>query len=98
MSETVNIGEIAPRISKEIFKHFLWEKHKKHDDNFKCTNPDHKSDGKSAKPKSTHPGDVVFSYDDPYLGKSIFLHTDLKSYAKDSIPPQSFAGHLSLFA
>ena len=77
MAETVNIGEIAPKISKEIFKHFLWGKHQKHDDNFKCTNTNHKNDKK--KPKASHPGDVVFYYDDPYLGKTIYLHTDLKS-------------------
>lgn len=83
MSETINIAEIAVKISKEIFKHFLWEIHPKKDDNFTCNNPDHLGDGK--KPKDTHPGDAVFSYDDPYLGKRIYLHTDLKSYAKDSI-------------
>ncbi len=74
-----------PKISKEIFKHFLWEKNQRHDDNFKCLNSSHKSDGKPPKPKITHPGDVVFYYDDPYLGKTIYLHTDLKSYAKDTI-------------
>ena len=85
MAETANIGEIATRLSREIFKYFLWEKHQKHDDNFNCTNGNHKSDGKSPKPKASHPGDVVFHYDDPYLGKTIYLHTDLKSYATDSI-------------
>lgn len=83
MSETVNIAEIAVQISKEIFKHFLWKTHPKHDDNFKCINTEHVGNGK--KPKDTHPGDVVFFYEDPYLGKRIYLHTDLKSYAKDSI-------------
>ena len=87
MSETVNIAEIAVKISKDIFKHFLWEIHPKRDDNFKCNNPEHLGDGK--KPKETHPGDAVFFYDDPYLGKRIYLHTDLKSYAKDSITSTS---------
>lgn len=41
--------------------------------------------GDGKKPKDTHPGDVVFFYEDPYLGKRIYLHTDFKSYAKDSI-------------
>lgn len=90
MAETINIGEIAQKLSKDIFKHFLWTGHSKHDDNFKCTNPEHKSAGKvgedkEGKPKETHPGDVVFYYDDPYAGKTIYLHTDLKSYSKKSI-------------
>lgn len=85
MAETINIGEIAPKISKEIFKHFLWDTHQKRDDNFKCTNEKHVGDG--GKPKDTHPGDVVFFYEDPYLGKRIYLHTDLKSYAADTITP-----------
>ncbi|MGQ5525626.1 hypothetical protein ACUHMQ_20570 [Chitinimonas sp. PSY-7] len=85
MAETINIGEIAQKLSKEIFKYFLWSTHQKHDDNFKCTNPDHKSEGKTGKSKETHPGDVVFSYDDPYAGKTIYLHTDLKSYSSQSI-------------
>lgn len=85
MAETINIGEIATKLSRDIFKHFLWAKHPKHDDNFKCTNPEHLSDGKDPKPKESHPGDVVFYYNDPYLGKSVYLHTDLKSYAKKSI-------------
>ncbi len=90
MAETINIGEIAQKLSKDIFKYFLWGIHPKHDDNFKCTNPEHKSEpkkgeGKTGKPKETHPGDVVFSYADPYLGKTVYLHTDLKSYSKKSI-------------
>lgn len=87
MAETANIGEIAPKISKDIFKHFLWGAHQKHDDNFTCINEAHL--GQGGKPKLTHPGDVVFFYEDPYLGKRIYLHTDLKSYAADSITPTS---------
>lgn len=84
MAETINIGEIAVKISEDIFSHFFWEKNKKHDQNFDCVNSDHKA--KSGKEdKKTHPGDVLFSYDDPYLDKRIYLHTDLKSYKKDSI-------------
>lgn len=92
MAETLNIGEIATRLSKDIFKHFLWEKHAKHDDNFKCSNPDHKSEGKDAKSKVSHPGDVVFFYSDPYIGKRVYLHTDLKSYAKKSITSTKLRG------
>lgn len=97
MAETINIGEIAPKLSKDVFKHFLWAFHPKHDDNFKCTNPEHKSEdkkgeGKEGKPKETHPGDVVFHYNDPYLGKTVYLHTDLKSYSKKSITTTKLRG------
>lgn len=85
MAETVNIGEIANRLSEDIFKFFLWESHPRRDENFKCHNPQHLSTGKSAKAKVTHPADVVFFYDDPYLGRRVYLHTDLKSYGKDSV-------------
>lgn len=90
MAETINIGEIAAKISKDIFKHFLWDTHSKRDDNFKCANPKHTGEG--GKPKLTHPGDVVFFYEDPYLGKPIYLHTDLKSYAADSITATRLRG------
>ncbi|MEQ6306658.1 hypothetical protein ABN448_05525 [Delftia acidovorans] len=90
MAETINIGEIAGKISKDIFKFFLWQTHQKKDDNFDCNNEKHL--GKGGKPKLTHPGDVVFFYQDPYLGKNVYLHTDLKSYAADSITPTSLRG------
>ena len=94
MAETVNIGEIANRLSEEIFQSFGWKAHPKRDDNFPCGDPDHLVkeskkgvSGGASKPKQkdSHPGDVVFFYQDPYLGKKIYLHTDLKSYAKDSV-------------
>ena len=34
MSETANIAEIAVKISKDIFKHFLWQTHQKREDMF----------------------------------------------------------------
>ncbi|MBP0640203.1 hypothetical protein [Cupriavidus sp. AcVe19-6a] len=83
MAETKNIGAIADELSRDIFRHFRWQTHPKTDDNFPCGDTSHTGTG--GKPKATHPGDVVFFYSDPYLGKPIYLHTDLKSYAKDSI-------------
>lgn len=90
MGETKNIGEIADVLSRDIFRHFLWNTHPKSDDNFDCTNEKHLGEG--GKPKASHPGDVVFFYQDPYLGKIVYLHTDLKSYAKDSITSTSLRG------
>ncbi len=87
MAETVNIGEISTKLSNDIFRYFLWKKHPKHDDNFQCCNNKHLGEGR--KPKTTHPGDVVFFYEDPYLGKTIYLHTDLKSYAASSITSEA---------
>lgn len=83
MGESKNIGEIAERISEDIFRAFHWEIHGQKDENFECHNPDHQS--KSGKEKKTHPGDVVFHYLDPYVNKRIHLHTDLKSYGKNTI-------------
>lgn len=97
MAETVNIGEIANKLSEDIFQSFGWKAHPKRDDNFPCGDPEHlvkegaskkktsKGEPAKAKKKDSHPGDVVFFYQDPYLGKKIYLHTDLKSYAKESV-------------
>ncbi|PHM21277.1 MAG: hypothetical protein CK604_02465 [Curvibacter sp. PD_MW3] len=85
MAETVNIGEIANRLSEDIFKFFLWKTHPRRDENFKCNNPEHLTGGNKPKQKDTHPADVIFYYEDPYLGRRVYLHTDLKSYGKDSI-------------
>jgi hypothetical protein len=85
MGETVNISEIADKVSADIFSHFGWKSHPKKNDNFPCVNSDHMTGGKSPKAKTAHPADVVFYYNDPYLGRRIYLHTDLKSYGKASI-------------
>lgn len=93
MSETINISAIAEQISEDIFKRFLWQIHPKRNDNFTCVNPDHKSsDGSN---KSSHPGDAVFFYDDPYLKRKVYLHTDLKSYAESSITTTMIKGAIN---
>ncbi|WP_059004160.1 hypothetical protein [Pseudomonas syringae] len=83
MSETVNIGEIAERLVDDIFSYFLWDIRPRMNENFSCHCPHHITP--TGKQKDLHPGDIIFSYPDPYLGSTIYLHTDLKSYAKDSI-------------
>lgn len=85
MSETRPIADVAVKISSEIFKVFHWELHPKKDSNFDCVHEDHKTE--SGKKKLTHPEDVVFHYLDPYLNKRVYLHTDLKSYAANTIQP-----------
>lgn len=83
MSETVNVGEIAEKLSSDIFSFFFWGAKEKWNENFDCHCPTHLGSDKSQKTK--HPGDVVFYYEDPYLGSVTYLHTDLKSYKKKSI-------------
>ncbi|MEA9854289.1 hypothetical protein VDF98_21570 [Xanthomonas campestris pv. raphani] len=83
MAETVNIAEVASRIAKDIFKVLGWHVHPRKDDNFDCQDGAHL--GRGGKEKSTHPTDVVFSYQDPYTSRRVHLLTDLKSYKKDSI-------------
>lgn len=83
MSETVNIGEIAERLVDDIFSFFFWDIKSRKNENFECHCPHHTTPSGGKKDK--HPCDMIFSYQDPYLGSTIYLHTDLKSYAKDSI-------------
>lgn len=87
MAETANIALVASNISDEIFKYFLWDIHPRKDENFPCHNSNHTGSGGA--PKQSHPGDVVFHYSHPYTNKRIYLHTDLKSYAEDSITKAS---------
>lgn len=81
MSETGNIEELAKLISNDIFKWFKWKKRPIKDTDWKCVTDQHK--------KKTHPADVVFHYEDPYTGATVYLNTDLKSYKKSSITTTS---------
>jgi hypothetical protein len=83
MSETANIAAIAHKVQNDIFNVFFWDLHAQQDSNFDCVHESHVTN--TGKQKSTHPGDVVFSYLDPYLNRRIFLHTDLKAYARSTI-------------
>jgi hypothetical protein len=85
--ETANIAEIAALLSKDIFRNFGWSLRPPRDQNFPCVDEDHCNAGK--KHISQHPADAVYFYEDPYLAKTIYLHTDLKSYAKNSITPHA---------
>lgn len=83
MAETINIGEIAEKVSREVFASFHWKAHGHTNDNFDCVHDHHRTE--KGEQKKTHPGDVVFHYHDPYLDKRIYLHTDLKSYKKGTV-------------
>ena len=86
MAETINIAEIAVKISDDIFRWFKWKTHPLMDENFPC----HKGEQHKVATTicSTHPVDVIYSYFDPYLNKTIYLNTDLKSYQKTTITPR----------
>lgn len=83
MSETENIAAIAGKIKNDIFRVFFWDMHSQENANFSCVCEEHKSE--NGKRKTTHPGDVIFHYFDPYLNKRIYLHTDLKAYSRSSV-------------
>lgn len=79
--ETKYVAEIAELISKDIFQHFRWNTAQLTDTNFDCC----KAQEHVKKDSHTHPVDVVFYYEDPYLNKTVYLNTDLKSYKAGSI-------------
>lgn len=83
MSENANTSLIANKVSNDIFKIFHWELYAQNDADFECVLKAHKNENGVS--KKTHPGDVIFHYFDPYLKKTIYLHTDLKSYKKSNI-------------
>ena len=81
MAETAPTEEIGRLIADEIFSKFGWKQCGPYNQNFACVELEmHRK--KKAK---SHPGDVIFRYPDPYLGLDVYLHTDLKSYAKSTI-------------
>lgn len=77
MAETVNISEMATKISSEIFSVFGWEQKGPPNENWDCQTQAHG--------KKTHPTDVCFWYDNPYSNATSYLNTDLKSYAVSTI-------------
>jgi hypothetical protein len=81
--ELVNIGRIAEKISDDLFSFFKWEIVGPSNLNYLCVQKEIHAKGKSG--DHHHPTDVVFRYFDPYANKTVYMHTDLKSYAKGSI-------------
>ena len=91
MSETANIAALAATVSEKLFSTFGWKMLAICDENFTCSKADkHQTVGSGGK----HPTDCVFAYDDPFSNKSIFLHCDLKSYAKSTIKTTDFAPYI----
>lgn len=84
MSETDNIALIANKIAQNIFNVFFWNIYAQNNSTFSCVFPDKHRTPKDH-PKQVHPGDVVYHYIDPYLNHRVYLHTDLKSYGKNTL-------------
>jgi len=94
--ETGPIAEMAKHVSKNVFKWFKWELIPQYDQNFDCTKQEKHAPTK--KQEHTHPVDVVFKYNDPYLDHSVLLNTDLKSYSKASITSPNIRSALKSLA
>lgn len=88
MAENGPIEEVAKKISDELFTRFKWRRNGPTDQDFVCEKQEqHKPADK--KQLHTHPTDAVFYYKDPYLNKTVYFNTDLKSYGKTSITKTS---------
>lgn len=90
MSETGNIETMAKLVFDELFKYFKWSSSGPRDIDWECVTDIHG--------KKTHPSDVVFYYDDPYSGMTVYQNVDLKSYAKSSIQVTSITKALKSLA
>jgi hypothetical protein len=88
--ETANIAEMARKQATELFEVFGWRQVGPTDQNWSCATKGH---GKGQ--NVMHPTDSVYHYDDPYHTKRIYLNTDLKSYARDSITDGSIVSALT---
>lgn len=91
MGETVHIGEMAEKLSNDLFAEFLWEKVGPTNQNWPCV----LGEKHGAK---THPADVVFFYDEPYQARRTYVHCDLKSYAKGTIKAPAIKDALASLA
>ena len=91
MAETIHIGAMAERLSKELFGQFFWERSGQTNVNWTCNAPeDHNV--------KTHPADLVYYYDEPYQQTRTYVHCDLKSYAKSSLTTKKLAATLASLA
>ncbi|OBS98817.1 hypothetical protein A9259_08050 [Vibrio cyclitrophicus] len=97
MAENGPREDIAKIVSEKLLSFFKWDQFGPYDQDFDCRREDkHKKEGKNQ--QHTHPVDVVWGYKDPYLNKTIYLNTDLKSYGEGSINPKSIETALTSLA
>lgn len=76
--ETDHTAEQAEIMASELFSEFFWNK-------LGPTNHDWPCESQDVHQAKTHPCDVVYYYDEPYVARQTYIHCDLKSYAKGSI-------------
>jgi len=81
--ERANICKMAGTIAEDIFDFFKWKKIIIDDENFDCCDTEGHFQSKDG--QHGHPVDVVYYYYDPYIKKTVYLNTDLKSYSASSI-------------
>lgn len=77
MAETANIAKMAELLSTDLFAEFHWTRTGSMNINWQCEDANHH--------RNTHPSDVVFHYDEPYVAARTYVNCDLKSYARGSI-------------
>ena len=78
MAETENIARMAEIVSNNLFARYFWKTTGGRNQNWPCEDKLHE-------PRKTHPSDVVFYYDEPYILRRTYVNCDLKSYAKATI-------------
>ncbi|MCJ2038809.1 hypothetical protein MKK55_07545 [Methylobacterium sp. J-059] len=78
MAESVHVGEIAEKLSDELFREFFWQKEGPTNQDWPCEKSEEHG-------HATHPADVVFWYDEPYSQTRTYIHCDLKSFGKSSV-------------
>jgi len=97
MAENGPIEDVAKKISDELFTRFKWRRNGPMDQDFLCEKQEQHKPAKKMQ-IHTHPTDVVFYYKDPYLNKTIYFNTDLKSYNKSNINRTKIEAGLSSLA
>lgn len=90
MGETANTAKMAEILSSKLFNEFHWQQIGPVNVNWSCVDPKHG--------KATHPSDVVFHYDDPYSGETIYVNCDLKSYSSATITAANMSGAIENLA
>ncbi len=79
---------MAELASTEIFSVFGWKDVPPRNQNWTCV--EKKRHGKSKGP-GTHPTDTVWTYTEPYSGKTVYVNADLKSFASSTIETTDLA-------
>lgn len=91
MGETENLARMAELVFGSVAEALGWKKSGPTNMNWECVNPQHRA-GNSQ--RSTHPTDVIYTYEDIRSDERVYINVDLKSYKKDSITKTSVRSSL----